>query len=343
MVVRHLLRSSGFSAQDAATATDVLLRADLRGFETHGVSNMLRKYLGWVEAGHIDPSAQLRLLRGAPATAGFDSQGGLGVVHAPQAMNAAIDMARDVGIGMTTVINGRHCGMASYHSLLAAEAGMIGITMTAGGPRMVPTGARGPRLGTNPIAVAAPLGALPPFSYDASTTVSSLNRVHTARRRGLPVPGGLAADAEGAPITVPTTDPQVDGSRLLPLGGTEELGSYKGSGLGAIVELLSAILGGSRPLLELGTGHNTHAFLAVRVDAFVDPAAYAEAADAFGRSFLEAEARPEATVRYPGWRAACCEQERRAAGIPLDDGVVRWLQDEYRARSGDEVSLAPSV
>jgi L-2-hydroxycarboxylate dehydrogenase (NAD+) len=340
-VVQYLLRSAGFSTQDATTAADVLLRADLRGFETHGVSNMLRKYLRWVADGHIDPSAQLRPLRRAPATTGFDSHAGLGVVHAPQAMGAAIEMAREAGIGMATVINGRHCGMASYHSLLAAEQGMVGIAVTAGGPRMVPTGARGPRLGTNPIAVAAPLGDLPPFSYDASTTVSSLNRVRTARRRGLPVPGGLAADAEGVPITSPTTDPAVDGSRLLPLGGTEELGSYKGSGLGAIVELVSAILGGSRPLLELGTGHNTHAFVAVRVDAFVDPSEYAEAADAFGRSFLDAEPRAGASVRYAGWRAARCEQERRAHGIPLDDGVVRWLQDEYHARGGSEVVLAP--
>jgi LDH2 family malate/lactate/ureidoglycolate dehydrogenase len=335
--VSNLLASAGFSAAHAGTAADVLVRADLRGFETHGVSNMLRRYLGWVDDGHIDPRAELKELRRTPATASLDSQGGLGTAHAPYAMQQAIDMAQVTGLGMVTVIGGRHCGMASYHALMAAEAGMVGVCMTAGGPRMVPAGARDPRLGTNPIAVAAPLGELPPFSYDASTTVSSLNKIATARRRGLPAPAGLAADGQGEPVTVPSTE--VDGSRLLPLGGTLEGASYKGSGLGAIVELLTAILGGSRPLTELGTGHNTHSFLAIRIDAFTDAKEYADAADAFGRSFLDMEAREGHTVRYPGWRAAHCEDERRSAGIPLDPEVVAWLSEEHLRRTQSPAPL----
>jgi L-2-hydroxycarboxylate dehydrogenase (NAD+) len=333
-----LLESVGFSSEDAHRGVEVLVRADLRGFETHGVSNMLRRYLEWVDGGHIDATAELTELRSSAATASLDSRGGLGVVHAPLAMAMAIERAAESGIGMVTIIGGRHCGMASFHSLMAAERGMVGVCMTAGGPRMVPTGGREPRLGTNPIAVSAPLGELPPFSYDASTTVSSLNRIATARRRGLPVPPGLAADDEGEPVMEPST--KVDGSRLLPLGATLDGASYKGTGLGSIVELLSAILGGSRPLTELGTGHNTHSFIAVRIDAFVDPVAYADSADAFGRSFLDMRSRPGHTVRYPGWRAAACEQERRATGIPLDASIVAWLDEAYRERVGGASPLA---
>ena len=161
---------------------DVLTLADLRGVDSHGVSNMLRSYLGGYQRGEINPQPHITTVRETASTAALDSDRGLGIIVTPKAMNIAIEKARQSGVGMVTVGNSRHLGMASYHAMLALEHDMIGVCMTSAPPRMVPTFGAEPRLGTNPIAVAVPARNEPPFVFDAATSSVAQNKIEIARR-----------------------------------------------------------------------------------------------------------------------------------------------------------------
>ena len=108
----------------------MLVTADLRGVESHGVSNMLRTFVAGYNTGQINPRPTWRIARETPATANIDSDAGLGTIIAPKAMEIAIDKARNAGLGMVTISNGRHLGMASYHAMMALEHDMIGVCMT---------------------------------------------------------------------------------------------------------------------------------------------------------------------------------------------------------------------
>ena len=169
-------------AVDAQLATDALVTADLQRCGEPGVSNMLRYYVAGYNSGEINPRPNWRIVRETPATANIDSDTGLGIIIAPKAMEIAIDKARNTGVGMVTISNGRHMGMASYHAMMALKHDMIGISMTGCSPCVLPTFGAEPRVGTNPIAVAAPAGEEPPFVYDAATIVVAGNKIGLASR-----------------------------------------------------------------------------------------------------------------------------------------------------------------
>ena len=168
--VTSIFEKMGVGESDSVLATDVLVKADMRGVETHGVSNMLRAYVTGYGSGGINPSPNWRVVRETPATATVDSDRGLGIIVVPKAMEIAIEKARKVGVGMVAIRNGRHLGMASYHAMMALEHDMIGTCMTSCPPVVLPTFGAEPRLGTNPIAVAAPADKEPPFVFDAATS-----------------------------------------------------------------------------------------------------------------------------------------------------------------------------
>ena len=136
--VAPLFERMGVPPEDAALAADVLVLADLRGVDTHGVSNMLRSYVAGYQSGDINPRPDWKVLRQRPATANIDSDRGLGTIITPKAMEMAIGKATEVGVGMVTIGNSRHLGMASYHAMLALEHDMIGVCMTSTSPSMPP-------------------------------------------------------------------------------------------------------------------------------------------------------------------------------------------------------------
>ena len=189
--------------EDAALAADVLVTADLRGVESHGVSIMLRAYLAGYNEGRINPHPQWRIVRERAATATIDCDRGLGIIIGPKAMEIAIQKARETGMGVVTMRNGRHMGMASYHAMLALKHDMIGMCMTAMGARVLPTFGREGRLGTNPIAVAVPAKEMHPFVFDAATSMVAMNKLRLAGRLGATIPGNWVADSEGRIISEP--------------------------------------------------------------------------------------------------------------------------------------------
>ena len=154
--VAAVFEKMGVPPEDAQLGADVLVVADLRGVDSHGVSNMLRSYVSGYTSGQINPTPDMRIVRETPSTASIDSDRGLGIITTPKAMDIAIRKAAEVGVGMVTLGNARHLGMASYHAMRALEHDMIGVCMTSCPPSVVPTFGAEPRLGTNPIAIAVP-------------------------------------------------------------------------------------------------------------------------------------------------------------------------------------------
>ena len=227
--VAAIFEKVGVPPEDAQLGADVLVLADLRGVDSHGVSNMLRSYLGGYQRGDINPRPQMKIVRETPATASVDSDRGLGTIMTPKAMELAIRKAREVGVGMVTVGNARHLGMASYHAMMAANEDMIGVCMTSCPPRALPTFGAEPRLGTNPIAIAVPTRNEPMFVFDAATSSVAQNKIEIARRLGAMLEPGWLATEDGTPIMEEMPVP--DNYHMLPLGATRELGSHKGYGI----------------------------------------------------------------------------------------------------------------
>ena len=154
--VVEIFRKMGMPDADARQAADVLMYADIRGIESHGVSNMMRTYLNMFREGLINVHPHPKIISEAPAVATLDSDRGFGLVIGPQAMEMAIDRAGKYGIGAVCVTNGTHFGAAAYHAAMALEHDMIGLAMTTGSLRMVPTHGSKPMVGLNPLTVAVP-------------------------------------------------------------------------------------------------------------------------------------------------------------------------------------------
>ncbi|MFC1900971.1 Ldh family oxidoreductase [Chloroflexota bacterium] len=331
--VISLFEKVGVNEEDSRLAADVLVSADLRGVESHGVSNMLRMYVGGFQQGTTKTDPQWHILRESPSTASIDCDTGLGVIMAPKAMEIAIEKATNVGIGMVTMTNGRHMGMASYHAMLALKHDMIGLCMTSTSPEMIPTFGAEPRLGTNPIALAAPADKEVPFVFDAATTVVAGNKLGLARRMGAILPPGWVADGDGLPIMEETMPPapgyeNPGQSGLLPLGSTREMGSHKGYGLAGIVEILSGILTGGGFGVKFPRPDYRHCVAAYNIEAFMDTREFKATMDEFLQMLKSTKpAKGYDRVLYPGLPEAECEVKYREIGIPLHTEVVEWIQN----------------
>jgi LDH2 family malate/lactate/ureidoglycolate dehydrogenase len=316
----------GVEPPDARLAADVLVVADLRGVDSHGVSNMLRSYIDGYQNGDINPRPNWKIIRETPSTANIDSDRGLGIIITPKAMDIAIQKAKAVGMGMVAIGNARHLGMASYHSMMALEHDMIGVCMTSCPPLVVPTFGAEPRLGTNPIAVAAPAKNEPPFVFDAATSSVAGNKIGIARRLGVKMESGWLADPEGNPI-MENVDPPEDYT-LLPLGSTREMGSHKGYGFSCIVDILGGLLTGVGYGAVPGRPNFGHSVAAYSIDAFTDVDGFKEMMDEWLRMLKTTKPAPgHDRVLVAGQAEAEVEAVRSVEGIPLHPEVVQWMRD----------------
>ncbi len=320
-----LFQAHGFPERDAQIGADVLLLADSRGVDTHGVSNMLRRYLQMADDGLVNPRPEWKIARETPSSATIDCDRGLGIVVLPQVMEIAVEKASKTGVATVLAGNGRHAGMLAYYPMQALDHDMIGYAVTSGGKIMVPTYGGEPRLGTNPHSWAVPAGEMPPFVLDVSSTVVAANKIDLLRRHGSELMPGWAADSDGSPIEEPRLPP--DFTWLLPLGSTRENGSQKGYGLGALAQVLTGVLFGGGPELpvERGAGEMNHMVTVTDVAAFSEVAQFKSRMDSFLRYLADTKPMPGADrVVYAG----LLEHEeslRRQDGIPLHREVVEWL------------------
>lgn len=333
----RVFQQIGCSSDDAEQAADVLLAADLRGIDSHGVAR-LSSYLRLWENGRINPRPEIKIVHETPSTALIDGNAGLGLVVAPAAMRVAIEKAATVGTGWVAVKNSNHYGIAGYHAMLPLDHDMIGLTMTNASPLVAPTFSRERLLGTNPIAVAFPTAEEPPFVADLATTTAAYGKLEILQRTNEMAPSGWVQDADGNP----SRDPKAlsHGGSLLPLGSDREHGSHKGYCLGAMVDILSAVLPGANygpwvppyvtfldeqeELVGDGIGHF---FGAMRVDAFRPAAEFKSHMDNWIRRFRRAKpVAGQDTVLIPGDPERLCENKRRTDGIPLFATIVNDLK-----------------
>jgi LDH2 family malate/lactate/ureidoglycolate dehydrogenase len=339
--VTDIFRRLGLDQGDAATAADVLVQADLMGVDSHGVSNYIQLlYVPGLRGGSIVPRPRIEVVQETPISALIDGGGGLGLVVGSRAMRIAIEKARASGVGVAAVRNSRHYGAAGCYARLALRHDLIGLSLTNSDKLVVPTFGRETRIGTNPIAVAVPAGDQPPFLLDMATSTVPLGKIMLAKRSGLTLPRGWAADEEG----VPTTDAETAfrALRLLPLGGTHEQGSHKGYGLGVVVDVLCGVLSGAGVAVGQGLGGQVgHFFAALRVDLLRPIDAFKSAMDEYLEALRETPAAPgHDRVYYAGLMEHEAEAERRRDGIPLHREVVAYL-DRLGAELGITSALAP--
>ena len=255
---------------DARIAAEILISADLRGVDSHGIIRLDSYYGARLRKGLIDPNAKLAVINETPAALSLDANTGLGQVAGYHAMKRCIDKARETGVAMVTVRNSNHYGIAAYYAMMALPHDMIGISFTNSQPLVAPTYGRTAILGTNPIAVAAPAGRNRPYVLDMATSIVPIGRITVYDKAGQPIPEGWGVDSEGRI----TTDPSavLKGGALLALGGSDLMRGYKGYGLSLLVDIFSGALSGAATHTNVGhwdrPSNVGHFFAAVRVDAF---------------------------------------------------------------------------
>lgn len=324
----NILLAIGHSKKDAVLGAKVLVSADLRGVDSHGVAR-LSGYVRLWEAKRVNSTPNIRIVHETPSTAVVDGDSGLGLIVAPFAMKVAMEKAEKVGTGWVSVKGSNHFGIAGYHSMMALEKDMIGISMTNASPLVAPTFSTKRLLGTNPISVAIPAKTQPPFVADMATTTAANGKLEILQRKNLDAPLGWVQDKDGQPTS--NANGVKEGGALLPLGGDREHGSHKGYSLGAIVDIFSAVLSGANygpwvppfvsflapPADPVGAGIG-HFFGAMRIDAFRPAGEFKEHMDNWITTFRKAETvKGQEKVLIPGDPEREMEKERMDGGIPL--------------------------
>lgn len=334
---KAILKSIGCNDTDAHQGADVLLSADLRGVDSHGVAR-LTGYLRLYEKKRLNPTPNIQVVHETPSTAVVDGDAGLGLVVGPHAMKIALDKADKVGTGWVAVKNSNHYGIAGYHAMMALERDCIGISLTNASPLVSPTFSKERLLGTNPIAVAIPANEQPPFVLDMATTTAANGKLEVLQRKNEDAPYGWLADSDGEVIT--DAHGLKKGGSMLPLGGDRAHGSHKGYGLGALVDILSAVLPGANygpwvppfvsfidPLEEkVGEGIG-HFFGAMRIDAFRPADEFKSHMDNWIGRFRSAKTTEgHERVLIPGDPERELTEKRQKEGLHLLPAVVEDLK-----------------
>jgi len=327
----------GCNDKDATTATTVLLSADLRGVDSHGIARLIGYVRLW-EAGRINPTPNIKIIHETPSTALIDGDAGLGLVVAPYAMQVAIEKSTTAGTGWVAVKNSNHFGIAGIHAMMALPYDMTGIAMTNASALVAPTFSDEKMLGTNPIAVAIPAGEEPAFVADFATTTAANGKLEILQRKNQDTPSGWVQDQDGNA----STDANIlkKGGALLPLGSDREHSSHKGYALGSLVDIFTSVFSGASygpwappfpayvPMPQNMPGEGLgHFFGAIRNDAFRPIEEHKKHMDIWIQRFRNAHPIDEnIPVLIPGDPEREMEAIRIKDGIPLLDPVIADLK-----------------
>jgi LDH2 family malate/lactate/ureidoglycolate dehydrogenase len=244
-VARDILRGFQATEEEAKLVAESLVRADMRGTDTHGV-HFLTLLSSRVDAGMIRIPTRVEVVKDEDATALIDGGDGLGQMAAFRAMELSIQKARLFGVGTVLARNTNNVGILAFYADHAARQGMVGIAMSNAAPAMSPWGGTAPFFGTNPISIAVPSDSKDPVVLDMSSSVVARGKIRRAERLKEAIPPGWALDANGAP----TTDPSAAmAGTLLPIGGP------KGYGLALMIDVLTGMLSSSKFGPDVKTFH----------------------------------------------------------------------------------------
>ena len=334
--IKRAFEAAGLPSADADILAGLMVEADLRGSDTHGVIR-LPLYLRRLKAGGVNPRPNIRIVQERPASALVDGDNGMGHLVMRFAAMTAIEKAKCTGIGWVGARMSNHAGPAALYAMMPLAHDMIGLYLAVGSNNHLPPwGSTENLLGTNPIAIAIPAEQEPPIVLDMAPTVAAFGKVRLKMQRGEEMPVGWMIDRDGKPLTDPKRAEQ---GLLLPIG------DYKGYGLSLIIGLLAGTLNGAafgREVIdfvkEQGKATNTgHAIVAVSVEAFAPAAAFKRQVDAAIRTMRGAERLPGVErIWLPGEQSHLKRQERAKSGIPMP----KPLRDSLDAAARD-LGIAP--
>lgn len=335
----------GFKEEEAGIITDVLLLSDLYGIESHGTSRLV-KYHKDILNGYIDINAKPETVFETPVSAVIDAHDAMGQVVSHYANQLAIEKAKKVGMAFVTVRNSTHYGIAGYYAKMAADQGLIGISVTNTTAIMVPTFGRQAMLGSNPLAISCPAEPYP-FLFDASTSVVTRGKVEVYNKLEKPLHDGWAMDSTGEPSTdaAEVFDCILNhkGGGILPLGGyAEASGSHKGYGYGMLVELLSSIVSMGTTSDKTNTGGKSgicHGFIVIDPKIFGD----SEGIKQHLSNYMEAlrnspKAAGHDRIYTHGEKEILAAAERREKGIDVNEKTVAEMRDLCQHLGMDVVS-----
>jgi LDH2 family malate/lactate/ureidoglycolate dehydrogenase len=318
---------------EALDSAKILVAADAKGIPSHGVAHLSR-YTRGIQAGLIKGGISPRIIRETPVSRVLDAEGAMGMSLSRKSMEWAIGTAKKSGVGMCSVRNSNHFGIAGYYTEMAAREDMIGMAFSNTAALGVPTNARDAFFGTNPIAFAAPALGGRIFSLDMATTTVTRGRVEIAEREGKKIPPGWAVGKNGKTTDDPASLLEdmlyLRGGGLLPLGG--EGAGYKGYGLAVMVDILCSITSGGVFGSEVRDSAVTsarvcHFFLALQISLFRDPADFKRDLDALLAALTALPpAEGEDRVYYAGLKSHETEAENNRLGIPVKTGVWETLK-----------------
>ena len=335
--IKRAFEAAGLRSEDADVVANLMVEADLRGSDTHGVIR-LPLYLRRLKAGGIKARPDIRIVRERPATALVDGDNGIGHLVMRFATMTAIEKAKGAGVGWVGARMSNHAGPAALYAMMPLAHDMIGIySVVASANHMAVWGGAETLLGTNPLAVAIPAGAEAPVVLDIATTVASYGTVKNYRLQGKQMPEGwMVSSRDGRAITDPERSPE---GLLLPIGG------YKGSGLALVLGLLAGTLNGAsfgRDVVdfnadEKSAGDTGHFIVALDIDRFTPLAAFTAEVDRHLRDLRASRTLPGFdAIRLPGAERRRRRADRAANGAPLAPELLLQLD-----RLAVELGLAP--
>ena len=329
-----VFQTFGFTVQESDIIQDVLLTADLYGIESHGMQRMVR-YHKCIEKGMIHIDAKPEVVFETPVSAVIEAHDGMGQLVGYKAMTMAMEKAKQNGVGIVSVRNSNHYGIAGYYAKMACQQGLMGFSCTNSEAIMVPTYGRQAMIGSNPIAVAVPAEPVD-FLFDASTTVVTRGKLEMYNKMDHPLPEGWALDKNGRPSTdAPDVLANIvakAGGGIMPLGGSSEtFGGHKGYGYGMLCELFSSILSQgptSNYSMTGGRGNICHGFAAVNPAFFGDPASIKAHLSTYLQELRDSpKAEGQARIYTHGEKEIAAVADRKKNGIPVNDGTMLELFD----------------
>jgi len=335
--VTDIFLKNNFNTKDAEQCSNVLLAADLRGIDSHGVAR-LEGYCRLIEAKRINPQPKMKVVRERGVNFTLDADAAIGLVAAPFAMHKVIDKLGTMGAGFAAIGNSNHFGIAGYHAMMALEHQAIGFSMTNASPLVSPARGKERMLGTNPICVAIPTGKEVPFVLDMATSTAANGKLEIAARKDIDIPYGWLTDVDGNKSRNPNE--LKNKGNLLPLGSHDDTGVHKGYGLSAWVDIFSGVLSGAnygpwvppfvsflQPLANLpgkGLGHFLGAW---SVDGFMEYNEFTGRMDHWINRFKHSiSIDKDKPVLIPGEPEHYEAISRKANGIPVHQKVIADLE-----------------
>ena len=319
--VAAIFSAEGLPEEHAQTVAKVLVFANLRGMDTHGVLRV-PSYVRFIRAGDLNPRPAMAVRTETAAAALLDADRAAGPVAMSHAAELAMKKASEAGVGICFVRATTHTGALGYYTHMAAERGMAAIAFSSSTANMAYHGARSAGVSTAPLALAVP-GEHGPIALDMASSIMSMGKLRQAKRAGTPLEEGQALDKNGNP----TTNAE-EAAILLPLGGA------KGSGLSLLIECMTSLVTGNPLLAEalertsLGARHRQNgAVIVLELARFVEPTEFRRQAGRLARAIKALPPQPGMEILLPGERGARSANERRRDGVPVPDAVLDELRN----------------